>query len=232
MGKTPLLLVPGLLCDEILWAYQVASLVDLADISIAGLTRDDEIEAMAARTPSEAPESFALAGLSMGGYVAQEIMRQAPERVTRLALLDTSALADSAEQRERRTSFIGQTQKGKFKSVTSCLLPMFIHENRLDDAELTGKIMTMAVNIGKEAFIRQQHAIMNRKDGFDVLACVSCPTVVICGRQDNLTPLAQHQAMVDAIPDAILVAIEDSGHLSPIEQPHAVSAALRYWLQV
>jgi len=232
MGKMPLLLLPGLLCDEILWAHQVASLADLANITVADLTRDDNIEAMAARALSEAPESFALAGLSMGGYVAQEIMRQAPERVTRLALLDTSALADSPEQRERRSGFIGQTQEGKFKGVTSRLLPMLIHEDRLEDTELTEKIMAMAKNIGKEGFIRQQNTIMSRKDGFDVLARVSCPTVVICGRQDNLTPLAQHQAMVDAIPGAILIAIEDSGHLSPIEQPHAVSAAMRYWLQV
>jgi len=232
MKKTPLLLLPGLLCDEMLWSHQIETLADLADITVADLTRDDTIEAMAARTLEEAPETFALAGLSMGGYVAQEILRQAPERVTRLALVDTSALADSDEQRARRTGFIGQTLEGKFKGVTSRLLPMLIHKDRLDDADLTGKIMAMAEHVGKDAFIRQQHTIMSRKDGFDVLSRVKCPVVVICGRQDILTPVEQHIAMVDANTDAALIVIEDCGHLAPLEQPHAVSAALRYWLQV
>ncbi len=232
MEKTPLLLLPGLLCDAVLWSHQIDSLTDLAEISVADLTRDETIDAMASRVLSEAPKTFALAGLSMGGYVAQEIMRQAPERVTRLALIDTSALSDSDEQRKRRTGFIGQTQEGKFKGVTTRLLPLLIHEDRLDDKDLTSKVMAMAENIGKEAFIRQQHTIMSRKDGFDVLSRVTCPTVVICGRQDALTPVEQHQAIVDAIVGSVLVIIEDSGHLAPLEQPHAVSAALRYWLQV
>ncbi len=232
MEKTPLLLLPGLLCDEILWWHQIETLSDLADISVADLTRDDSIEAMAARALEEAPDTFALAGLSMGGYVAQEILRQAPGRVKRLALIDTSALPDSDEQRQRRTAFIGQTQEGRFKGVTKRLLPMLIHEERLDDDELTSKIMAMAENIGKDAFIRQQHTIMSRKDGFDVLSRVSCPTVVICGRQDTLTPIGQHQAIADAVPGSALVVIEDCGHLAPLEQPHAVSAVMRYWLQV
>ncbi len=232
MVKTPLLLLPGLLCDENLWSHQIDSLADIADISVADLTREDNIEAMAARALSEAPDTFALAGLSMGGYVAQEIMRQAPQRVLRLALLDTSALADSDEQRKRRAGFIGEAQEGKLKAVTARLLPMLIHQDRLDDAELTGTIMAMAENIGQEAFIRQQRTIMSRKDGFDVLSRVNCPTVVICGRQDNLTPPEQHQAMVEAVPGAALVMIEDCGHLSTLERPYAVSAALRYWLQV
>lgn len=232
MTKTPLMLLPGLLCDENLWAHQIASLADIADVRVADLTRDDSIEAMAARVLSEAPETFALAGLSMGGYVAQEIMRQAPERVQRLALLNTSALPDNDAQRSRRVDFIGETREGGFRGVAECLLPLFIHAERLDDGELTGTIMAMAENIGKEAFIRQQHTIMSRKDGFDVLARIDCPTVVICGRQDGLTPPEQHQAMADAIPGAVLVIIEDCGHLSPLERPYGVSAALRYWLQV
>lgn len=232
MTKTPLLLLPGLLCDENLWSHQLTSLADIADMSVADLTRDDSIEAMAARALSEAPDSFALAGLSMGGYVAQEMMRQAPQRIQRLALLDTSALPDSDDQRKRRVGFIGQTQEGKFKGVTSRLLPLLIHEDRLDDDELTQTIKLMAEHIGKDAFIRQQHTIMSRKDGFGVLSRVSCPVVVICGRQDNLTPPEQHQAMVDAMPGAVLVVIEDCGHLSPLERPYAVSATLRYWLGV
>ena len=232
MEKTHLLLLPGLLCDENLWSHQIRTLADIADVSVADLTRDDSIEAMAARTLSEAPETFALAGLSMGGYVAQEILRQAPDRVQRLALLDTSALPDSDEQRKRRTGFINLTLEGKFRGVTKRLLPLLIYQDRLTDEDLTNSIMTMAEHIGEEAFIRQQHTIMSRKDGFEVLSCVNCPAVVICGAQDNLTPPEQHQAMVDAIPGAVLVVIEDCGHLSTLERPYAVSAAMRYWLQV
>ncbi|MBC8445096.1 MAG: alpha/beta hydrolase, partial [Rhodospirillaceae bacterium] len=130
MNKTPLLLLPGLLCDKILWSHQIDTLSDLVDISVADLTRDDTIEAMAARTLSEAPETFALAGLSMGGYVAQEILRQAPERVTRLALFDTSALADSVDQRDRRTCFFGQVLACLSQGVTTRLLPMLFPRAR------------------------------------------------------------------------------------------------------
>lgn len=233
MNRTPLLLLPGLLCDAGLWAHQIETLADLADISVADLTRDDTIEAVASRTLDQAPAgTFALAALSMGGYVAQEMLRQAPERISRLALLDTSALPDSDDQRQRRTGFIGQAMEGKFRGVTSRLLPFLIHPDRLEDGDLTETIMKMAENIGREAFVRQQHTIMSRRDGFDVLARVSCPTVVICGRQDAITPPEQHRAMAAAVPGAALVIIEDCGHLAPLEQPHAVSAALRYWLQV
>lgn len=232
MSKSHLLLLPGLLCDENLWAHQARALSNAADVTVADLTRDETIESMAARVLDEAPETFALAGLSMGGYVAQEIIRQAPERVSRLALIDTSALADSAAQRQRRIGFIKQAQEGHFNQVTPQLLPSLIHPDRLNDTELTSTIVSMAENIGAEAFIRQQHTIMSRKDGFDVLARFSGSAVVICGRNDSLTPVEQHIAMADAIPAAALVVIEDSGHLSTLEQPQAVSAALSYWLQV
>lgn len=232
MTKPVLLLLPGLLCDERLWAHQVASLADMADVAVADLTRDDDIRAMAARVLEEAPASFALAGLSMGGYLAQEIIRQAPERVERLALVDTSALADSKEQKQRRFEFIGLAQEGRFGEVSPQLLPLLVHPDRMDDEEITATVLAMAESIGEEAFIRQQRAIMSRRDGFDVLSRLECPAVVICGRQDVLTPVEQHRAMADAIPGAALLVIEESGHLSPLEQPQAVSAALRYWLQV
>ncbi len=229
--KTSLVLLPGLLLDQALWTHQVETLTDLADISVADLTLDDSIEAMASRVLENAPDTFALAGLSMGGYVAQEIMRQAPQRIERLALIDTSADADSPEQRERRLGFIDQVNHGAFKGVTSRLLPLLIHEDRLGDDVLTTRIMAMAEHVGKDAFLRQQNAIMNRKSGIDDLADLSCAVLVMCGRQDMLTTLDQHRAMAAAAPGAKLVIVEDCGHLSPLERPYAVSAALRYWLQ-
>jgi len=230
--KIPLLLLPGLLCDARLWAHQLDTLSDIAHMSVADLGLDDSMGGMATRVLAAAPPTFALAGLSMGGYVAQEILRQAPERVSRLALIDTSPYADTGDQTARRRGFIEQVREGQFRGVTSRLLPMLIHEDRIADDDLTGAVRGMAESVGKDAFIRQQTAIMGRIDGLDDLAHVHCPTLVLCGRQDALTPVEVHEIMAEAISGAALVVIEDSGHLSPMERPRAVSAALRYWLQV
>jgi len=231
-GKTPLLLLPGMLCDAELWSHQIDTLSDVADITVADLTRDDSMEGMAERVLASAPERFAMAGLSMGGYVAQEIMRRAPERVSRLALLDTSSNVDTPGQTERRKGFMAQVREGEFKGVTARLMPLLIHADRLAESALTIHIQLMAERIGKEAFLRQQTAIMNRHEGFADLARVTCPSLILCGRQDALTPLEQHQDMAAAIPGASLVVIEDCGHLAPMEHPLAVSAVMRYWLQV
>ena len=231
-AATPLVLLPGLLCDGALWRHQTETLADAAAFTIGDFTDDDSIEAMARSVLIEAPESFALAGLSMGGYVALEIMRQAPERVTRLALLDTSARADTPEQTVHRGGLLELVQMGEFKGVTPRLLPLLIHPDRLDDEALTGTIMAMAERIGKEAYLRHQNAILKRVDSRPYLPAIGCPTLVLCGRQDVLAPLDAHQEMADAIPRASLVVVEDCGHLATLEQPHAVSAALRYWLQI
>ena len=231
-ATTPLVLLPGLLCDWALWRHQTETLGDAASFTIGDFTDDDSIEAMARSVLIEAPETFALAGLSMGGYVALEIMRQAPERVTRLALLDTSARADTPEKTERRGGLIELARMGEFKGVTPRLLPLLIHPDRLDDKELTGAVMAMAARTGKEAFLRQQNATLKRIDSRPHLSAIRCPTLVLCGRQDAVTPLEAHQEMADAIPRAGLVVVEDCGHLAPLEQPHAVSAALSYWLQI
>jgi pimeloyl-ACP methyl ester carboxylesterase len=229
-ARTPLVLLPGLLCDEALWAHQAEALSDIADVTVADLTLDDTIGAMAVRILTAAPEKFALAGLSMGGYAAQEVMRQAPERVERLALLDTSAHPDSPEQTEQRRGFIEQLDLGNFKGVTSRLLPLLIHENRLGDEALVGTILSSAENVGSEGYVRQQHAIMTRPDGREDLENIDGPALVLCGRQDALTPLALHEEMAAAIPEAKLVVVEDCGHLAPLERPEAVNAAMRDWL--
>ncbi|MDP6573752.1 MAG: alpha/beta fold hydrolase [Rhodospirillales bacterium] len=231
-STTPLVLLPGLLCDGALWRHQTETLGDAASFTIGDFTDDDSIEAMARSVLIEAPENFALAGLSMGGYVALEIMRQAPDRVTRLALLDTSARADTPENTVHRGGLIELARKGRFKGVTPRLLPLLIHPDRLDDEELTGCVMAMAERIGKDAFLRQQSAILKRIDSRPHLSAIHCPTLVLCGRQDALTPLEVHQEMAGAMPRASLVVVEDCGHLATLEQPQAVNAALRDWLQI
>lgn len=228
--KTSLILLPGLLCDEALWAHQCETLADIADMTVADMTGDDTVGGMADRILAAAPDTFSLAGLSMGGYVAQEIMRRAPYRVERLALLDTSANADTPDRKKQRRGFIAQLGVGGFRGVTSRLLPFLIHKDRLSDKALVAIIKASAANIGPDAFVRQQHAILARPDGRKDLKKITCPTLVLCGRSDALTPLAQHEEMAAAIPNARLVIIEDCGHLAPLEQPHAVSAVMRYWL--
>jgi pimeloyl-ACP methyl ester carboxylesterase len=229
--KTPLLLLPGLLCDPLLWAHQVKHLSDLADITVADLTKHDSVVDMAAAAIEGMPEKFALAGLSMGGYCAQEVMRQARGRVTRLALLDTSARADSAEQTRRRRGLISLAKTGKFKGVTPKLLPLLLHPDRLEDDALTSEVMQMSENVGRDAFFLQQTAIMNRPDGLADLAKIDCPTLILCGRQDALTGVELHEEMAAGIKGAKLVIVEDCGHLSTMEQPEAVTAVMRYWLQ-
>ena len=231
MNKTPLVLVPGLLCDRQLWRSQVEDLADVADIWVADHTRADTMAGVARDVLADAPFArFALAGLSMGGYIALEIMRQAPQRVTRLALLDTAAGGELPEQTQRRLDFIAFAQRGHFDRVTETLLPLLIHSARQGERSLTDTVKSMARNIGKEAFIRQQRAIMSRADSLALLASIACPTLVLCGRQDALTPLARHEEIAAGIKGARLEIIEDCGHLSTLERPSEVNAAMRRWL--
>lgn len=225
-----LLLLPGLLCDARLWRPQVEALSGCADIAIADMTRDDTMAGMARRALDDAPERFALAGLSMGGYAAFEIMRQAPERVTKLALLDTGARADTAEQTTRRADLISLADRGEFKAISPRLLPLFVHESRLADEALIADVTAMADSVGKEAFLRQQKAIMGRPDSRPRLAEISCQTLVLCGRDDVLTPPELSTEIAELIPGAELLLIDDCGHLSTMEQPAPVNAALKSWL--
>jgi pimeloyl-ACP methyl ester carboxylesterase len=228
--RSALVLLPGLLCDAALWRHQVENLADIADISVVDLTRDNTFSAMARRVLDAAPSRFAIAGLSMGGYVAQEIMRTAPERVERLALLDTSARADTEEQTSRRRGLIELASKGQFKGVSPRLLPSFLHPDRLRDKPLTDAVMAMAERVGRDAFLRQEEAIMGRIDGRESLRAIRCPTLILCGAEDTLTPPKVHQEMAERIPHARLVVVPDCGHLSTMERPEAVTAAMREWL--
>jgi pimeloyl-ACP methyl ester carboxylesterase len=229
-AKTPLVLLPGLLCDAALWAAQATALADIAEPAVADLTTDESLPAMARRVLAGAPARFALAGLSMGGYLAQEIMRRAPERVTRLALLDTSARADTPERLAIRRDFIALAQRGEFKGLTPRLLPQWIHPDRLADTALTGAIMAMAARVGRNAYLRQMTAIMGRPDGREDLPAIAVPTLVLCGREDQATPVALHEEIAALIPGATLAIVERCGHLSAMERPEQVSAALRRWL--
>jgi pimeloyl-ACP methyl ester carboxylesterase len=228
--KTPLLLLPGLLCDAALWRAQLEDLADIAAPMVADLTQDDALDAMARRVLQGAPPRFALAGLSMGGYVAQAVLRLAPERVLRLALLDTSARADTPEQTQRRRDLIALAERGEFIGVSARLMPLFIHPDRLHDAALTEAISAMAARVGKDAFLRQQKAIMGRPDNRPNLGRIACPTLVLCGREDALTPPAVSEEIAGLVPGARLELVAECGHMTTMERPQAVGAALRRWL--
>jgi pimeloyl-ACP methyl ester carboxylesterase len=229
--KTPLVLVPGLLCTDLLWRAQLDGLADVAAMTVATAQREhDDLAAIAAAILAEAPARFALAGLSFGGYVCFEIMRRAPERVERLALLDTSARPDADEQKARRRALIELAQTGRFLGVTDRLLPLLIAGSRLKDAALVADVKRMAQDVGRDSFLKQQKAIMGRPDSRPDFARIACPTLVLCGRQDELTPLARHEEIAAGIVGSKLVVLEDCGHLSTMERPAEVNAALRGWL--
>jgi len=229
MPGHPLLLLPGLLCDHRLWQDQVAGLSDIAAPQVADLTEDASLGGMALRALAAAPPRFALAGLSMGGYVALEILRRAPERVTHLALLDTGARADTEEQARRRRGLMALTRSGQFKGVTPRLLPSLLHPAHVD-GPLGHAVREMAERVGREAFLRQQQAILARPDSRPMLPGIAVPTLVAVGEQDILTPPELAEEMAAAIPEATLARIPESGHLPSMEQPAAVNALLREWL--
>jgi pimeloyl-ACP methyl ester carboxylesterase len=226
----PTLLVPGLLCTARLYAAQIPVLWSFGPVMVVDHRRDDSMAAIARRILEQAPPRFALLGLSMGGYIAFELLRQASARIARLALLDTTARPDSPEQRARRRTLIEQSNAGGFGQLADQLYPGLVHPDRLGDAALRGEVRGMAAETGAEAFIRQQTAIMQRRDSLPDLAAIGCPTLVLVGEADQLTPTARAQEMAAGIRGARLVVVPASGHLSALEQPERVNAALVEWL--
>lgn len=225
-----LLLLPGLLCDARLWHHQVEGLADVSTVSVADLTGADSVPELASMVLSQAPPGcFALAGLSMGGYVALEIMRQAPTRVLALALLDTSARPDTPEATENRLKLM-QLAETNFPAVTDTLLPKLLHPAHRSDASIVDIIVAMANSLGKEAFLRQQRAMIGRIDSREFLHLVQCPTLVLCGREDELTPVELHQELAAGIAGSSLVIVEECGHLSTLSQPRQVTEAIRQWV--
>lgn len=231
-AKPALVLIPGVICDERLWQPVLPGLEAVADVQV---TRAhfmyDSVGAIAEAILAEAPQRFSVAGLSFGGYLAQEIVRCAPERVERLALLNTAARADDESRRKQRQGLIRQVQSGRrFIGMSAALAAEFVAPDRRGDEGLIETIRMMAQTVGPEGYIRQQTAILNRADGRPALAKVACPTLIVAGRSDRQTPVAVHEEMHALIPGSRLVVLEKCGHLSPLEQPEAVLEAMRSWM--
>jgi pimeloyl-ACP methyl ester carboxylesterase len=166
----------------------------------------------------------------MGGYIALAMMRQAPERVAKLALLDTSARPDTPQQTEGREKFIAMAKAGKLTEVVQMLTPRFLHPSRHRDTALVQAVRDMAAETGAEAFVRQQRAIMGRPDSRPMLASIRCPTLVLVGDGDELTPPDLAREIAAGIAGAKLAIVENCGHLATIERPEAVNAAMAGWL--
>lgn len=227
---TPLVLVPGLVCDEDVYADQVADLTRETDVVVPDLLTAGSIGDMAQVVLDSSAPRFALAGTSMGGYVALEVLRRAPERVERLALLDTSARPESAEQTARRRALLSLVDEQGLEAALERLWPTEVAPGRVDDVLLHDRFLAMGLRCGPEVLARQTGAIVRRADSRPDLARLDLPLLVLCGRQDAVTPLDGSQEIATLAPTARLVVLEDCGHLSTWEHPDAVSAALREWL--
>ncbi|MFV3073611.1 alpha/beta fold hydrolase [Niveispirillum fermenti] len=231
-ARQPLLLLPGLLCDHALWAHQTEQLADIAHCHVPDLTMADSVGGLAAAVLAQAPARFALAGLSMGGYVAMEIMRQAPERVARLCLVDTSARADTDEQRQRRQALLTLARMGRFRGMSPRLLATQVHPDHVEVPEIGGVVLAMTARVGRDAFCRQQSAILSRPDSRPDLPAIRVPTLVIVGAEDAQTPPDRSHEIAGMIRGAALHVIPRCGHLAPLEQPETVTGLMRDWLSL
>jgi pimeloyl-ACP methyl ester carboxylesterase len=225
-----LLLVPGLNCTGALFRPQIAALASIADCTVADHGGADSLEAIASLILAAAPSRFALAGLSMGGYVAIEIIRQAPERVTRLCLIDTRASMDAPEDAERRRRTIALAEGGQFEALHGILWPRLVHPARQGDATLEGQVLEMMRDTGAARFIRQQTAVLNRRDYAPTLSAMRLPVSIIVGEADLITPPFESRKMQALIRGAGLSLVPDCGHLSTLERPEEVNALLQAWL--
>jgi pimeloyl-ACP methyl ester carboxylesterase len=234
MSRIPVLALPGVLCDERLWRGAADSLADVADFTIVPTTTHDSIADLAEHALAQiSAERFALAGFSLGGYVSLEIMRRAPEPVAALALIDTGAVADPPQSSEWRRRAIAYAKHSRVDrdAVYAEFLGRLLHPVHTDDRAAIVKLLrSMADTVGTDAFVRQQTAAMHRPDSRPTLATIACPTLILCGEADQVTPLAWSEEMAAGIAGARLVTIEGAGHMAPLEKPDAFHAALRGWL--
>jgi pimeloyl-ACP methyl ester carboxylesterase len=229
--NVPVLLVPGLACSPRIYAGQIPHVWRPGPVILANHTRDDTMAAIARRVLAEAPARFAVAGHSMGGYIALELFRQAPERIARMALLNTSARPDAPEMSEKRRGWIAQCKAGGYHDVLAGLFGSFVHPARANDAALRQIVMDMGDDVGAEAFARQNLASIDRADSRPMLSSIKCPVLVLTSDTDNMVKKEFSHELADGIPGAKLVVIPDCGHLSQLEKPNEVTAALLAWLK-
>lgn len=233
MAETlPILLVPGLVCSPRIYAPQLPSLWRMGPVMFPNHIRDNTMAGIAKRNLDEAPKRFALAGHSMGGYIVLEMFRQAPERIERLGLLNTSARPETPEASEGRHALIAETKAGGYPAIIDKLFARFVHPTRVNDAGLKKIVMDMAGDVGPERFVAQLEAIMSRADSRPLLASIECPTLVLTSDTDNMVKNEFSHELAKAISGAKLVVIPDCGHLTQLEKPEAMTTAMLDWLKM
>jgi len=230
MATTPILMIPGINASARVFQGQMDTLWRFGPVTIADHRQAATMAEIARGILADAPPTFALGGFSMGGYIAFEVLRQAPERVLKLALIDTTARPDTSEGSEKRRQQIELTRAGKHELVASQAFANAVHPDHAEDAALKAVHLEMARTIGPEAFIRQQEATMSRPDSRPDLGSIRVPTAIVIGEADKIIPREHATELRDGINAATLTIIEKAGHLAPIEQPAAVNAALEAWL--
>ncbi len=227
--QATLVLVPGLLCDGLVWEAAIGELAPHLPCAVAVLDTQDTITAMAEDTLAAYPGPLYVAGHSMGARVALDMWRQAPDRVQRLALLDTGVHPFVEGEQVKRLERVKLAYKQGMRALADDWLPAMVHPSRLADATLMGALTAMVMRKSPQIHERQIRALLSRPDARPLLAGITCPTLVAAGRQDRWSPLEQHEQMVAALPDARLAVIEDAGHFAPVERPTEVTAALAQW---
>ncbi len=230
MHASTLLLLPGLACAGAVWAPQLAAFEAERPVIVPDFRGQDSFEAMAQAALANAPARFALAGHSMGGRVALEILRQAPERVERLALLSTGVHPVDPQEIAPRSALVALAEREGMAAAVRDWLPPMLHPRNRANTALVMTIEAMWNETTPQAFARQIHAALNRRDLRPLLPTIACPTLVLCGAEDSWSPPAQHQAIAAAIPGARLVIVPECGHMAPLEAPQQVNAELRRWL--
>jgi pimeloyl-ACP methyl ester carboxylesterase len=228
--KERLIMIPGTLCDAALFQYQIKDLSDIADCEVANHSSSDDLKEVAANILKAVEGDFSIMGLSYGGIIAFEIWRQAPQRIKRLILMNTNHKAPSEKTRTTQQRFVGMAYLGEFREITTHFLKhTLLHPNHAKSLEIREIVLQMALNIGKDAFVRQVKAQLARPDSTVDLPNIKSPTLIITGQQDIVCPVSLHQEMADLIPNATLKIMENCGHLSTLEQPEIVNECVRKW---
>lgn len=231
MGTLPLILIPGMMCDARLFHPQIAAFSGWCSLHLPPISQHDSVEAIAAEILQNAPPQFALAGLSMGGIVAMEVLRQAPDRVERLALLNTNPRAEADHIKEKRQPQLEAVERGDLSKVLiEQMIPLYTFDRSLS-ADIETLVLDMGMDLGAGVFVRQSVALMKRPSQLDTLAAYKGKSLVLTGEADVLCPLDRHQQMAELLSNSILEVIPAAGHLTTLEQPERTNAALKKWLE-
>jgi pimeloyl-ACP methyl ester carboxylesterase len=230
-NPAPLYLLPGLICNETVWAAQVRSLADFEPVAIRGYGDSRSLSNMASSILESAPDRISLAGHSMGARVALEMFRSEPTRIERIALLDTGVHPVAPGETEKRLALFELGRSDGMEALVDTWLPPMVHPDRRNDEEFMQPLRDMCLEAGLTQFANQMTALLERRDARSILPCISCPTLIGVGSDDSWAPVAQHREMAAAIPTATFAIFERAGHMSPVEAPDQVTRALREWLE-